>query len=226
MAAKKGPAKSLEAFDQKFTNDQIPELSKATFHELACIAESVYDNIEKAQIPAVSISSRTKNNIVFDESLGVWKYGKDQMQRSAKSLDGAYMLLRTMHTVDFIKQMMATKKSVKVEVTEGVLNEIAELMKKKQDLAAKVKEIDAALKPMVEAAAKKFDGTARRTTSGQDLFFEVVKRTAPKYKEICFELADPQKIAELVDSDDDKFVTHTTSFQAHFPKAEDGKEQE
>ncbi|MDD5502692.1 MAG: DNA topoisomerase IV subunit A [Candidatus Thermoplasmatota archaeon] len=111
MAVKKGPAKSLEAFDQKFTNDQIPELSKATFHELACIAESVYDNIENAQIPAVSISSRTKNNIVFDETLGVWKYGKDQMQRSAKSLDGAYMLLRTMHTVDFIKQMMATKKS-------------------------------------------------------------------------------------------------------------------
>jgi DNA topoisomerase-6 subunit A len=43
--------------------------------------------------------------------LSVWKYGRSKTERSAKSLDGAYMLLRTMYMVDFIKEMIRVKKS-------------------------------------------------------------------------------------------------------------------
>lgn len=101
----------LETFDIKTTDDQIPDTFKPTLHALSLIAEDVYNKLIAAQVPSISIPSRTKSNIVFDEKSGVWKYGKENASRSAKSLDGAYMLLRTMFVMDFIKQMMATKKS-------------------------------------------------------------------------------------------------------------------
>ena len=56
-------------------------------------------------------TSRTKANIKFDDKYNVWKYGKSNTERSAKSLDGAYMLLRTMYMADFIKEMIKVNKS-------------------------------------------------------------------------------------------------------------------
>lgn len=75
------------------------------------IAEKVYSDLEKADIPALQLSTRTKANIRFDDDLSVWKYGKNKTERTANSLDGAYMLLRTMYLVDFIKEMIKHKKS-------------------------------------------------------------------------------------------------------------------
>jgi len=75
------------------------------------IAAKVYADLEKAEIPALQLSTRTKANIRFDDDLNVWKYGKNKTERAANSLDGAYMLLRTMYLVDFIKDMIKEKKS-------------------------------------------------------------------------------------------------------------------
>ncbi|MBN1859900.1 MAG: DNA topoisomerase IV subunit A [Candidatus Thermoplasmatota archaeon] len=75
------------------------------------IAAKVYADLEKAEIPALQLSTRTKSNIKFDDNLNVWKYGKNKTERAASSLDGAYMLLRTMYLVDFIKDMIKEKKS-------------------------------------------------------------------------------------------------------------------
>ena len=75
------------------------------------IAEKVYSDLEKAEIPALQLSTRTKANIRFDDDLNVWKYGKNKTERTANSLDGAYMLLRTMYMIDFIKEMIKQKKS-------------------------------------------------------------------------------------------------------------------
>jgi len=75
------------------------------------IAAKVYADLEQAEIPALQLSTRTKANIRFDDDLNVWKYGKNKTERSANSLDGAYMLLRTMYLVDFIKDMIKEKKS-------------------------------------------------------------------------------------------------------------------
>jgi DNA topoisomerase-6 subunit A len=75
------------------------------------IAAKVYSDLVKAEIPALQLSTRTKANIRFDDDLNVWKYGKNKTERSANSLDGAYMLLRTMYLVDFIKDMIKQKKS-------------------------------------------------------------------------------------------------------------------
>lgn len=75
------------------------------------IAGTIYKHLKAASIPEVQLSSRNKSNIVLDERSRVWKYGTEMTTRSAKSLDGAYMLLRTMFLTDFIKQMVVENKS-------------------------------------------------------------------------------------------------------------------
>ena len=80
-------------------------------NKIDLIASKIYDDLENTEIPFLKLSTRTKANIKFDEKLSVWKYGKNMTERSAKSLDGAYMLLRTMYMVDFIKEMIKAKKS-------------------------------------------------------------------------------------------------------------------
>jgi DNA topoisomerase-6 subunit A len=75
------------------------------------IASKIYNDFQQTEIPALNLPTRTKANIKFDDKLNVWKYGSNKTQRNAKSLDGAYMLLRTMYMADFIKEMINIKKS-------------------------------------------------------------------------------------------------------------------
>ncbi|MDG6218563.1 MAG: DNA topoisomerase IV subunit A [Candidatus Thermoplasmatota archaeon] len=75
------------------------------------IAEKIYTDFQSQDIPFLKLPTRSKSNIKFDDRLNVWKYGSHRIQRSAKTLDGAYMLLRTMYMVDFIKEMIKIKKS-------------------------------------------------------------------------------------------------------------------
>ena len=75
------------------------------------VAEKIYEDFNKIKIPSLNLPTRTKANIKFDDKLNVWKYGNNTTERSAKSLDGAYMLLRTMYMADFIKEMIKIKKS-------------------------------------------------------------------------------------------------------------------
>lgn len=75
------------------------------------IAKKIYGDLEKKEIPTLSLPTRTKSNIYFDEELNVWKYGSKTKERNAKSLSGAYMLLRTMYMTDFIKNMIDSEKS-------------------------------------------------------------------------------------------------------------------
>jgi len=79
--------------------------------KLDMIAAKIYDDFEQTKIPYIDLPTRTKSNIKFNEKLNVWKYGANTTERSAKSLDGAYMLLRTMYMADFIKEMIKVKKS-------------------------------------------------------------------------------------------------------------------
>lgn len=78
---------------------------------LTGIAEQIYLQIDRGQIPKMLIPLRTKHNIRFDQKNGVWKYGKSVGARTAKKLKGAQMLLRTMYMLEFIEEMIRTKKS-------------------------------------------------------------------------------------------------------------------
>jgi DNA topoisomerase-6 subunit A len=79
--------------------------------ELYSIADDIYDQIEKGKIPSMKIPLRSKKNIIFQPRKGVWKYGATMGVRSAKKLKGAYMLLRTMYMLEFIKDMIKNNKS-------------------------------------------------------------------------------------------------------------------
>src|ERR1041385_2335859 len=84
---------------------------KSATDSMEGIAKTIYQALNHGSIPEVQLSSRNKGNIVFDDRHRVWKYGSEFTTRSAKSLDGAYMLLRTMYLTDFIKQMIGENKS-------------------------------------------------------------------------------------------------------------------
>ena len=75
------------------------------------IASKIYNDLENTDVPFLNLPTRTKANIKFDDKLNVWKYGNNISERNAKSLDGAYMILRTMYMADFIKEMIKIKKS-------------------------------------------------------------------------------------------------------------------
>jgi DNA topoisomerase-6 subunit A len=83
----------------------------STVKELKKVAEKIYNDLVNGRIPSLELPARTKSNIVFDERYRVWKYGKQNITRSAVSLSGAYMLLRTIYVIDFIKEMIENNKS-------------------------------------------------------------------------------------------------------------------
>src|SRR6266508_3408141 len=87
-----------------------PESNKAV-DALYKIAEEIYEELNVGQIPKMKIPLRTKANIRFDPKHSVWKYGSLMGVRSAKKLKGALMLLRTMHVLEFIRDMIRDNKS-------------------------------------------------------------------------------------------------------------------
>ena len=86
------------------TNDE----TKIALHEV--VAE-MYDKIVKGEAPTMTLPVRTKTNIAFDEKLGVYKYGKKRSTRDATSLGSAKQLLRALHVVEFVEEMIDAGKS-------------------------------------------------------------------------------------------------------------------
>lgn len=103
MAKKKAAPKSGDV--------QVTERQKQAMVQLNKIAESIYKDFERQEIPNLELAVRSKSNIQFEDELNVWKYGESLTERSAKKTDGAYMLLRTMYLAEFIKQMINEGKS-------------------------------------------------------------------------------------------------------------------
>lgn len=75
------------------------------------IAEEIYDALDRGQIPRMAIPLRTKANIRFDPRKSVWRYGRLKGVRSAKKMNGAKMLLRTLYVLDLIREMVEGNKS-------------------------------------------------------------------------------------------------------------------
>ena len=102
MAKKKASAKGT---------GQVSERQQAALQQLQKIAESIYTDFTRREIPNLELAVRSKSNIQFQDDLNVWKYGENLTERSAKKTDGAYMLLRTLYMAEFIKQMINESKS-------------------------------------------------------------------------------------------------------------------
>ncbi|WP_136715464.1 DNA topoisomerase IV subunit A [Halorientalis salina] len=75
------------------------------------LAAQFYDQFEHGDVPTMSIPTRTKSNIVFDDEKGVWVYGDRNSTRSAKTVSGAQKLLKAIYTIDFLAQQLEENRS-------------------------------------------------------------------------------------------------------------------
>ena len=75
------------------------------------VVEEMHDRMLKGTPPTMTLPVRAKTNIEFNQRLGVYKYGKKQTIRDASSLGSARQLLRALHVIEFIEEMIDTEKS-------------------------------------------------------------------------------------------------------------------
>ncbi len=84
---------------------------KEALDGLTGLVERMYDQLDGGEIPSMELPLRSKRNIEFDANHNVWKYGDLKTSRSAKTVNGAVMMLRTVYTAEFINDMIRDNKS-------------------------------------------------------------------------------------------------------------------
>jgi len=81
---------------------QRKEHDAVASNRLLGLAEELYNQFLTETIPNVNLPTRTKKNIEYSEESDVWVYGDRETERSAKTVKGAFQLLKTTHVVDFL----------------------------------------------------------------------------------------------------------------------------
>jgi len=79
--------------------------------QLIDLAAQFYDQFELGEIPHMSVPTRTKNNIEYDEDKAVWVYGDRESTRSANSVRGARKLLKAVYTIEFLADQLEEDRS-------------------------------------------------------------------------------------------------------------------
>ena len=75
------------------------------------LAAEFYDQFDDGEVPSMSIPTRTKSNIEYDEDSRVWVYGDRHSTRSANSVRGARKLLKAIYTIDFLAEQLGEDRS-------------------------------------------------------------------------------------------------------------------
>ncbi|WP_254274233.1 DNA topoisomerase IV subunit A [Haloarcula marina] len=92
------------------TDNDAPQ-SRVAREKLIDLAAEFYDQFAEGDVPTMSIPTRTKSNIEYDEDKDVWVYGDRQSTRSAKTVSGAEKLLKATYTIDFLAQQLDEDRS-------------------------------------------------------------------------------------------------------------------
>ncbi|RQG98484.1 DNA topoisomerase IV subunit A [Natrarchaeobius oligotrophus] len=79
--------------------------------QLIDLAAQFYDQFELGEIPHMSVPTRTKSNIEYDEDKSVWVYGDRESTRSANSVRGARKLLKAVYTIEFLANQLEEDRS-------------------------------------------------------------------------------------------------------------------
>jgi DNA topoisomerase-6 subunit A len=75
------------------------------------LAAEFYDQFDGGEVPEMTLPTRTKRNIEYDEDSGVWVYGDRTSTRSANSVRGARKLLKATYTIDFLARQLEEGRS-------------------------------------------------------------------------------------------------------------------
>ncbi|MGD0716942.1 MAG: DNA topoisomerase VI, partial [Halobacteriota archaeon] len=87
------------------------EKDRVTKQRLLQIIKTIYDQFTNEQIPQLLIPTRTKSNIAFNEESEVWVYGERESARSCKTVRGAYSLLKSSYTIEFLNKQLDENRS-------------------------------------------------------------------------------------------------------------------
>jgi len=87
------------------------QTDKEAQERLIDLAEQFYDQFADGDIPHMTLPTRSKTNIVFDEDAKVWVYGDRSSTRSANSVRGARKLLKAVYTIEFLEQQLEEDRS-------------------------------------------------------------------------------------------------------------------
>ena len=87
------------------------EMDKHAVSKLLEIADRWYSQIKRAEIPYISLPTRTKHNIEYDEGTEVWKYGEKETTRTASTAKSALHLLKMAYVVGFLKDQIGENRS-------------------------------------------------------------------------------------------------------------------
>lgn len=87
------------------------DVERRCLQALLGIAQNIYDQMKAGQIPEIQIATRTKYNIEYDDDSEVWVYGDRKSLRSAKSVRGAYQILKMAYVIGFLKEQLNLNKS-------------------------------------------------------------------------------------------------------------------
>ncbi|MFD1634069.1 DNA topoisomerase IV subunit A [Haloplanus ruber] len=79
--------------------------------QLIDLAAAFYDQFDQGEVPEMTLPTRTKSNIEYDEDSGVWVYGDRTSTRSANSVRGARKLLKATYTIDFLARQLEEGRS-------------------------------------------------------------------------------------------------------------------
>jgi len=79
--------------------------------KLIDLAAEFYDQFEDGEVPHLSVPTRTKSNIEYDEESGVWVYGDRESTRSANSVGGARKLLKATYAIEFLAKQLDEDRS-------------------------------------------------------------------------------------------------------------------
>ncbi|WP_135302697.1 DNA topoisomerase IV subunit A [Haloarcula amylovorans] len=93
------------------TETDTPQKEEEAREQLIDLAAEFYDQFADGDVPQMTLPTRTKSNIEYDEDKDVWVYGDRTSTRSAKSVSGAEKLLKATYTIDFLAQQLEEDRS-------------------------------------------------------------------------------------------------------------------
>ncbi len=89
----------------------MKEIERRCLQALIGIVQNIYDQMKAGHVPEIHIATRTKHNIEFNEESEVWVYGDRKSVRSAKTVKGAYRILKMTYVIGFLKEQLSLNKS-------------------------------------------------------------------------------------------------------------------
>ena len=89
----------------------LTERDLATKQRLMEIAKGWYDQMESGEIPSITLPTRTKYNIEYDDESEVWKYGDKESVRNAGTAKSAMHMLKMAYVIWFIKTQLQENRS-------------------------------------------------------------------------------------------------------------------